>query len=212
MAALAPNVALGWALMCIPHASVHQYAVSPDVVLAVAKTESGFDPLAIHDNSTGLAPEAKNRADAVSIAARLISLGHSVDLGFMQINAPANLAKTGLTVQSAFDQCASIRAGARVLLDGYDGGGTPEDEQASVLRALSRYNTGNASGGFYNGYVNKVLASARQVIPALRIPGMAAFSPPSQEEPPHPTAQEYPNLVAAAERARERRKSGDIGE
>ena len=114
---------------------------------SVAKTESGFSTLAIHDNSSGATYRPANEDEARRIASVLIEeRGHSVDLGLMQINS-ANLPRLGLSISDAFDACHSIAAGARILKDGY---------QQALRVAFSRYNTGDSARGFANGYVHRV--------------------------------------------------------
>jgi type IV secretion system protein VirB1 len=171
VSALAIGSALAIALACSPRVGSAQLAVSPDVLISVASTESGLDPLAIHDNATGAVLHPETRGAAIALAYRLIAANHRPDLGLMQINSPANLRRTGLTVESAFDPCASIRAGAQVLLDDYQDGTTTREKQVAVLRALSAYNTGSGTAGLTT-YVPSVVASARKVIPALAALGL----------------------------------------
>ncbi|MBS0984276.1 lytic transglycosylase domain-containing protein [Gluconobacter cerinus] len=120
---------------------------APETLQAVASVESGFNTLAINDNTTRERYAPASEADAVATANRLLAAGHSVDLGLMQINSK-NLPSLGLSVPDAFNACQSIRAGARVLRDGY---------QSALRVAFSRYNTGSDTKGFANGYVKKVL-------------------------------------------------------
>ncbi len=130
---------------------------SISTLASVAKTESGFDTLAIHDNSSGATYHPTSENDARQIASTLIEeRGHSVDLGLMQINS-ANLPRLGLSIGNAFDACHSITAGARILKEGY---------RQALRIAFSRYNTGDSVRGFANGYVHRVeLAGAN--LPAL---------------------------------------------
>lgn len=124
---------------------------------SVASTESGFDTLAINDNTNGLKYHPDNEDAARRLARTLIvEQGHSLDLGLMQINS-ANLSRIGLSIDDAFDACHSISAGARILKDGY---------QQALRVAFSRYNTGSDVRGFANGYVRRVeLAGTR--LPAI---------------------------------------------
>jgi soluble lytic murein transglycosylase-like protein len=171
MSALAIDSALALALACSPQAGPTQPAVSPDVLISVASAESGLDPLAIHDNATGAVLHPKTKGRAIALAEQLIAGNHRPDLGLMQINSPTNLTRTGLTVESAFDACASIKAGAQVLLDGYQDGTTTREKEVAVLKALSAYNTGSSTAGL-SSYVPSVLASARKVIPAFAALGL----------------------------------------
>lgn len=172
MSALSIVSALATAIACTPQAGPAQPAVSPDVLISVAYTESGLDPLAIHDDATGAVLHPQTTADAIAVARRLIEAGHRADFGLMQISSPTNLQRTGLTVESAFDPCASIRAGAQILLDGYQDGATTAEKRAAILRALSAYNTGNGLAGLTT-YAPAVLASARKIIPAFAAMGLS---------------------------------------
>jgi len=191
MSALAIGSALAMALACSPRVGSSQPAVGPDVLISVASTESGLDPLAIHDNTTGAVLHPETRGAAIALANRLIAANHRPDLGLMQINSPANLRRTGLTVESAFDPCASIRAGAQVLLDDYQDGTTTREKQVAVLRALSAYNTGSGTAGLTT-YVPSVLASARKVIPALAALGLV---PETGANPPQTHERASPDVA-----------------
>ncbi len=104
--------------------------------------ESGLDPLAIHDNTTGKTYRPVTPTAAIDIANRLEKAGSDFDAGLMQINH-RNFAWLHLTIPGAFDPRRSIEAGAAVLV------------------SMSRYNTGNLRG-FTNGYVQKVLDAAHR--------------------------------------------------
>lgn len=140
--------------------------VAPTTLAAIAITESGFNPLSIHDNTLGASDYPSTAAEAVSLATTLIAAGRSVDLGLMQINS-ANLRALGLTPEAAFDPCQSLTAGAAILQADYAGGATHAGQQAALRIAFSRYNTGTPLRGFANGYVRRVEAAARQVVPAI---------------------------------------------
>lgn len=154
---IAPALFLALANRCAPE-------VAPGTLAAIAGAESGFNTLAIHDNTTRQSMAALDTPGAVATATALIAAGHSVDLGLMQIDS-ANLGRLGLTVATAFDACSSVRAAGTVLSGDYqpDGAG----RQAALLAALSRYNTGTAWLGFQNGYVGRVVAAAKYVVPEI---------------------------------------------
>lgn len=156
--------------------------VAPATLLAIAKTESGFKPFTINDNTGGTSGSVDSIDQAVAIASSLIADGHSVDLGLMQINS-ANLGPLGLTVSQAFDPCRSMEAAGRVLAADYSGGDTHDDQQAALRQAISRYNTGNPVDGFQNGYVRKVELAARTV-PALDVGSVVASPPPAMAMAP----------------------------
>jgi type IV secretion system protein VirB1 len=176
------------ALRCAP-------SVAPSTLASIARTESGFEPLSIHDNTTGTSGAPATRDLAIQIASKLLEAGHSVDIGIMQINS-ANFARLGLTLEAAFDPCKSIAAGAAVLAGGYTGGDTHEGQQAALRVALSEYNTGDTQRGFTNGYVHKVEAAARGIVPALDVglaPTATVSQPPPAVAPIAPAAPIDPN-------------------
>lgn len=134
---------------------------------AVARTESGLDPLALHDNTTGNRDVPANLDDAIVEAGDWLARGDSVDIGLMQINA-ANLPALRMTIDTALDPCASLAGGAAVLQAAYGGGKTPAEQQVALLMALSRYNTGSPFAGIMNGYARTVMTNA--VTEALPVP------------------------------------------
>jgi type IV secretion system protein VirB1 len=161
--------------------------VAPETLAAIARTESGLNPFAIFDNDTrrGFRPDTLEEAQA--IAAPLVATGHSVDVGLMQMNSH-NFSRLGLSVAQALDPCRSLAAGARLLVDAYQGGTTDTEQQQAVRIALSRYNTGDARLGFANGYVRKVEASTRYIVPALTVTSdqvsASRPNPPTAATPP----------------------------
>ena len=173
------------AARCAPHVAVETLA-------AVARTESSFDALTLHDNTTGRTYHSTTREDAIASGVELATVGgHSVDVGLMQINS-ANLVRLGLTIADAFDPCRNLAAADRVLVAGYAAPVSGQDPQPAVQQALSRYNTGEAARGVANGYVGKVQASAELVVPALRLRGEAPSDQPGPLGGAPVTAQPLP--------------------
>jgi type IV secretion system protein VirB1 len=111
---------------------------------ALARTESGFHPYAVGDNTTRKSYRFETKEAAVAYVASAIATGRSVDVGLMQINS-TNFGWLGLGPESALDPCINVASGAR------------------VLAAFSAYNTGSPTRGFANGYVEKVVANLRVV-------------------------------------------------
>jgi type IV secretion system protein VirB1 len=136
--------------------------VAPTTLLAVARAESGLDPLAIGVNGRGggfLRP--RSRSEAAAVARKLSTLGRDVDLGLGQINV-RNLAPLGLSIEDAFDPCRNLQAAGTVLADGYRRGVAEAGPGQRALRiAFSVYNTGHAFRGLANGYVARVAEAAR---------------------------------------------------
>src|SRR5581483_2734339 len=139
---------------------MHQCApsVAPTVLEAIMRTESHFDPLALHiNNNVRLRRPPQSAAQAADWSGWLIKRGYSVDLGLMQINS-RNLGSLHLTPQSAFDPCETIRAGAELLKAQYTRARqTGSLAGTALLQAISAYNTGNFHSGFRNGYVARVM-------------------------------------------------------
>ncbi len=89
--------------------------VAAKTIAAEAMVESGLDPLAIHDNTTGRTFRPATQAEAIEIATRLECAGSDFDAGLMQINH-RNFGWLHLTIAGAFDPRRSIEAGAAVLV------------------------------------------------------------------------------------------------
>jgi type IV secretion system protein VirB1 len=103
-----------------------------------------------------------------------MALGHTVDMGYMQVNT-ANLAKLGHTVEDMFDPCMNLKAGSAILSAAY-AMALPlhKNEQAALQAALSAYNTGSFQRGFDNGYVARY-------INVPRVPERKALNPYAAE-------------------------------
>jgi len=149
----------------------------PENILAgVAHVESGFDPLVLHDNTTGVVYHPVDAAIAVSKAADLVALGDSVDIGLMQINSK-NLSALNLTKQEALNPCGSLAAGASVLQAAYGVGKIDDSQMAELLMALSRYNTGSPFRGIMSGYAQAAVnAIASSSSPASNISGVGSIA------------------------------------
>src|SRR6202051_141847 len=117
--------------------------VAPKTIVAEAAVESGLDPLAVPDNTTGRTFHPATVEEAMHISTQLDAAGGNYDVGLMQINR-RNFVWLHLTLAGALDPRRSIEAGAAVMV------------------SMSRYNTGNLRG-FTNGYVEKVLAVSQRL-------------------------------------------------
>jgi type IV secretion system protein VirB1 len=153
-------------------------AVSAQTLAAVARTESAFDPWALHDNTTRLSENPGNGRAALADASAWVARGDSVDIGMMQINS-ANLPALNMTVVSALDPCVSLAGGAEVLQAAFGNGDTSPDAQVALLLALSRYNTGSPLKGIMNGYARKVMAYAGST--SLSAPSVALNALPAAD-------------------------------
>ena len=156
---------------------IHQCApgVAPTVLQAIMRTESGYNPLALHVNGpVQLRSPPTSVTQAAQWSSWLIRQGYSIDMGLMQINS-RNLAPLNLTPASAFDPCQNVRAGAALLSAEYTRArqaGNPAN--TALLQAISAYNTGSPQAGFRNGYVAKVMSHP----PAPELPTPNPTCPP----------------------------------
>jgi type IV secretion system protein VirB1 len=170
-------------------------AVNVGTLLAFAWFESKLRPWAIHNNTTRVNEFPASRAEAVARASTLLNLNHNLDLGLCQVNS-ANLARTGLTVTTAFDPGRSMRAGASILVAAYqrclhgNEHATPTEQQAALRCAASIYNTGREQAGILNGYQSGVWRAAEQIVPAIQFG--AAGNPPSPPAKPEDVVAPVP--------------------
>ena len=150
-------------------------SVAPSTLASIARTDSGFRPLSINDNTTG--------NSGISATCELPEAAHSVDVGIMQINS-SNFARLRLTLESAFGPCRSIAAASVNLAGNYDGGDTHVGQRAAFQVAISKYDTGYAQRGFPNGYVHKVELAAWHIVPTLDV----SAAPAAIDSQPEPAA------------------------
>ena len=195
-AALSKTEFTAMAAHCAPTVAVR-------TLFAVAVTESGLDPLALHDNTTGRSEKPETFAAAVADARAWVGFGHSVDIGLMQINS-ANLSALNMTVQTALDPCISMAGGGAVLQAAYGGDGAPADDQVALLMALSRYNTGSPLRGIMNGYARTIMANAEEMGPPLPVGGPARLSRASSAVAPDPDTPPAWNIGAVGAYAQAR--------
>lgn len=96
----------------------------------------------------------------------LIENGHTVSLGFTQLN-DRNLPSLGLSIEDAFDACKNIGAGGKILTKSYLAAVEEYGPGEKALdAALSAYESGNWKSGQLDGYVG--LVKSQRGIP-LRI-------------------------------------------
>lgn len=128
-------------------------AVPVEVMRHVVRVESGFNPYAIGVVGGRLVRQPRNRAEAIATAKMLEAEGFNFSLGIAQVNRH-NLAPYGLdSYERAFDACANLQAGARILAECHG------RAMGDWGKALSCYYSGDFATGFRHGYVQKVLAS-----------------------------------------------------
>jgi len=151
---------------CLPpeHAPLLPY------LAAVAEQESGFRPLAIRDEATGESLFPATREEAVRIATERNARGHTLGLGWFQITHRANWRRHGLTIATALEPCANMRAGAaHYAADLHDA-------------AARRFNSGRVADAPPRtvAYARRVTAAAERMRGALA----AEAGPPALPAPP----------------------------
>lgn len=128
-------------------------AVPAQVMRHVVHVESGANPFAIGVVGGRLVRQPKTLQEAVATAQMLKSKGYNYSLGIAQVNQ-VNFRKYGFdTHEKAFDPCANLAAGARILASCYTSAG------GDWGKAFSCYYSGNFVTGFRTGYVQKIYDS-----------------------------------------------------
>jgi len=134
-------------------------AVPAVVMQRVVQVESGANPFAIGVVGGRLERQPRNLGEAVATARMLESKGYDYSLGIAQVNRN-NLVRYGLdTFPKAFDGCANLAAGSRILAECYVRSG------GDWGKALSCYYTGNFTAGYRDGYVQRVYAAIDAGVP-----------------------------------------------
>lgn len=146
--------------------------VAPTTMARVIRHESGLRPLAIGINGgTSLKRQPRSAEEAATWARWLLANGYNIDLGLAQINS-RNLGRVGLTLETVFEPCANVRAGALILTENYrDALKRYKDSQEALRAALSAYNTGRFESTIGRAYVGKIAA--------IEVPDL-------KQEPPRP--------------------------
>jgi len=131
-------------------------AVPQEVMHHVVRIESSFNPYAIGVVGGRLARQPRTLAEALSTVRMLEQKGYNFSIGLAQVNR-YNLEKYGLqSYERAFEPCANLVAGSRILAECYSRSG------GDWGKSFSCYYSGNFSTGFRHGYVQKIYASIRQ--------------------------------------------------
>ncbi|EMF7039448.1 lytic transglycosylase domain-containing protein [Salmonella enterica] len=185
MMACAPNVAPATIEKVIQVESAGQpLALNVNVKWVIERDEKGQPIMVVaEDGSTKpkrhkvtFKPpmEVKNVQDAVTVAYAAMAAGHSVDMGYMQVNSK-NLPALGYSVEDMFDGCKNLAAGASVLTSFYAGALKDHPEPQTALKAaLSAYNTGDFNKGYLNGYLARYGIGQQQV--AINVPAVNPYT------------------------------------
>ena len=138
--------------------------VAPSTMAAIVRVESGGNPLAMWNNSTRSMVTPGNRAQAIQYLRQAMAAGQRVDVGLAQVDT-GNFSAFGLTPRTAFNACANLRAGGKILRvdwqqareNGYRG-------QQALYHAFEAYNSGRLWGDAQ--YANRILGAAGAFAPA----------------------------------------------
>lgn len=133
-----------------------EMAVSMDVMQHVINVESSRNPFAIGVVGGALVRQPKALDEALATVRMLEEKGYNFSVGLAQVNR-YNLAKYGLdSYEKAFQQCANLQAGSRILAECYKRSGQDWG------KSFSCYYSGNFVTGFRHGYVQKIYDSMRR--------------------------------------------------
>lgn len=159
-----PDSILRLAKRCAPN-------VDARTMRDIIAVESSGRRFAINVNGDYQLPrQPRSEQEAVKAIRWLEKNNYNYDVGLGQVNS-ANFDWLGVTGRELLNACANLRAAATVLTGCYSRAVRQVGEgQTALKRALSCYNTGSPKDGFKNGYVGKVVATARKVhVPALKV-------------------------------------------
>ncbi|MBS0199047.1 MAG: lytic transglycosylase domain-containing protein [Proteobacteria bacterium] len=125
-------------------------AVPGQVMQHVVNVESSYNPYAIGVVGGHLVRQPKSLPEALATVRMLESRGYNFSLGLAQVNR-YNLSKYGLeTYAEAFQPCANLMAGSRILAECNQRAG------GHWGKSFSCYYSGNFVTGYRQGYVQKI--------------------------------------------------------
>ncbi len=125
-------------------------AVPAEVMRHVVHVESSYNPYAIGVVGGHLVRQPKTLPEALATVRMLESRGYNFSLGLAQVNRH-NLPKYGLeTYAEAFQPCANLMAGSRILAECNQRAG------GHWGKSFSCYYSGNFVTGYRQGYVQKI--------------------------------------------------------
>lgn len=139
--------------------------VAPSTMHSVITVESGGNPYAIGVVGGRLARQPKNKAEALATVQMLEQAGWNYSVGTAQVNKH-NFAKFGLTLETAFDPCTNLNAGARILQSCYEsslktGSG---NQNFHLARAFFCYYSGRLDSKDGHQYARKVFMTPPTLI------------------------------------------------
>ena len=139
--------------------------VAPSTMHSVITVESAGNPYAIGVVGGRLARQPRNKAEAIATAQALERAGWNFSVGTAQVNKK-NFKKYGLTLETAFDTCANLNAGARILQGCYESSLKSAQGNANfhLARAFSCYYSGRLDSRDGHQYARKVFMTPTIVL------------------------------------------------
>jgi type IV secretion system protein VirB1 len=157
------------ALQCAPQ-------VASSTLVAIVRTESGFNPYAIGVVRGQLLRQPTSLDEAIATVRALDANGWNYSVGLAQVNR-SNWPRLGLKPQNAFDPCRNLAAGAAILQDCFrQARASRTDVQQALRQSLSCYASGDFSTGYRTGYVQRVVDNttvSTEERPLLTVPAIA---------------------------------------
>jgi type IV secretion system protein VirB1 len=144
--------------------------VDPEIMIAIARTESALHPYAVSINypmhtaeqhgyqgKVIMLRQPKNKTEAIHWAEWYMNQGYTISVGLVQVNI--QMAKQlGVKPMALFEPCLNLAAGAKILRE--DLAALPKSRQG-LIRAFSLYNSGSLSLGAANGYASTVMKNTK---------------------------------------------------
>lgn len=137
--------------------------VAPSTMIAIIKTESNYNPLAININNKGqrLRYQARSTEQAIMWVNYLENHNYNFDVGLGQVNIK-NIKRYGYHARDLLEPCLNLKISGHILTQNYNAAKNKSSSSGdALLKAISAYNTGNYRSGFSNGYVKKVVYNAK---------------------------------------------------
>jgi type IV secretion system protein VirB1 len=135
--------------------------VDASTTQAIVAVESSFNPNAIGVVAGVLARQPRSAEEALSTARALQVDRWNFSLGLAQINVH-NLRHLRLPLPDAFDGCKNLEAMQTLLGECHARVAVGTTAQLALRQTLSCYYGGNFTTGFRDGYVRRVVDTARR--------------------------------------------------
>lgn len=138
--------------------------VAPKTMLAIIKTESNGNYLAINLNKgKKLLFQPKNYYQARLWVQYLEQHGYDFDVGLAQINIK-NIHKYGLMAHEALDPCKNLNIAQKILQDNYKiAKSNSQSTNDALFKTIVAYNSGNFKYNISNKYLLKFLINYQKL-------------------------------------------------